>query len=312
MTEPRATIAVNLLGMRGIVRTVQDLLGETEVVVATDDDRAPDAEILAVFSPDREVVRRAVTPGVRWIHALSAGVDGFPLDLATGRVFTCSRGASAVPIAEWTMAMLLAPAKRLPESWIVEPPQHWSRAELASLEGQTLGLVGIGAIGSEVATRALAFSMDVVAIRRTDAPAPQPDIELVTSFRELLERSDHLVLAAPGTADTHHLVDAEALASMRPDAHLVNIARGSLVDQDALIAGLDRGQLAAASLDAVEPDPLPAGHPLYSHPKVRLSPHIWWGSPRTLGQTLEMFVGNVRRYRDGEPLHGLVDMEAGY
>ena len=135
---------------------------------------------------------------------------------------------------------------------------------------------------------------------------------MLTSLPDLLGRSDHVAIAAPATPQTRHIIDAEALASIKPGAHLVNIARGSLVDQDALLAALDDGRVACASLDTVDPEPLPDGHPLYSHPKVRVSPHISWSAPGTLERTLEIFVENVQRYRAGRPLTGIVDVEAGY
>ncbi|MET0628791.1 MAG: NAD(P)-dependent oxidoreductase [Acidimicrobiia bacterium] len=312
MTEDApATVAVNLMFGRGFVDAIQGAL-PGEVVVASSDPRAARAEILAVYTNDDASVRASVTPAVRWIHALSTGVDGFPFDAVGDRAFTCSRGAGAVPIAEWAMAMILAHAKRLPESWVHEPPARWSVADLDSLAGRTLGLVGIGTIGTALARRALVFDMEVIAYRRhADRPALE-GVTVVSDLVELLARADHVVLAAPATAATRHLVDAAAFAAMKPSAHLVNIARGSLVDQDALLAALDAGQLAAASLDVVDPEPLPAGHPLYEHPKVRVSAHISWSTPEGMARTLELFVENVRRYRAGEALDGVVDVEVGY
>jgi phosphoglycerate dehydrogenase-like enzyme len=108
------------------------------------------------------------------------------------------------------------------------------------------------------------------------------------------------------------MINAESLAAIKRGAHLVNIARGSLVDQDALLAALDDGRVACASLDTVDPEPLPSGHPLYAHPNVRVTAHISWSAPDSLRPTLDLFADNVRRYRAGEALHGLVDVEAGY
>ena len=135
---------------------------------------------------------------------------------------------------------------------------------------------------------------------------------MVTNFTDLLPDVDHLVLAAPGTARTRHLVDAAALAAVKPGVHLVNIARGSLVDQDALRVALDDGRVAMATLDTVDPEPLPEGHWLYSHPKVRLSAHVSWASPAGMARTLEIFVDNLRRYAAGEPVLHVVDADEGY
>ncbi|MEY2432893.1 MAG: hypothetical protein QOC92_2618 [Acidimicrobiaceae bacterium] len=273
---------------------------------------ASPSEILLTFAPRPEALDRALELGVRWVHVLATGVDSVPLERLNGCVVTCSRGASAVPIAEFVLATMLAFEKRLPESWVREPPDRWNFAELGGLRGRTLGLIGLGAIGQEVARRALAFDMHVTAVRRRPDPSPMDGVTMVGSLPELLSGSDHVVIAAPATPQTRHLLSAAEFAAMKPTAHLVNVSRGSLVDQDALVAALDSGQLAMASLDTVEPEPLPAGHPLFSHPRVRLSAHISWSAPDSLLRTLELFIENLRRYRAGEPLEGIVDINAGY
>jgi phosphoglycerate dehydrogenase-like enzyme len=188
-----------------------------------------------------------------------------------------------------------------------EPPEHWSWTELGGLHGRTLGLVGLGGIGSAVATRAAAFGMEILAVRRTDAPSPVPGVTVVSSLAELLPRADHLVLAAPATPKTEHLIGEHELSLVKPGVHVVNIARGALIDQEALRGALDDGRVAMASLDVCDPEPLPAGHWLYAHPKVRLSPHISWSSPALGGRIVELLVDNVRRYVAGEPLEGVVD-----
>jgi phosphoglycerate dehydrogenase-like enzyme len=251
--------------------------------------------------------------GVRWVHALGTGVDAFPLGLLDpGQVLTCSRGASAVPIAEWVLAVMLAFEKRLPDAWIHARPARWSRLALGTLHGRTLGLVGLGGIGTAVAERALPFGMRVRAHRRT-ATAPRPaGVEIAPSLADLVGSADHLVLAAPATPATRRLVDAAVFAAMKPGVHLVNVARGALVDQDALRAALDDGRVACASLDAVEPEPLPEGHWLYGHPRVRLSPHVSWSMPDAADVLVDAFLDNLRRYGAGEPLTGVVDRAAGY
>jgi phosphoglycerate dehydrogenase-like enzyme len=268
------------------------------------------SDVLVMF-PGQDIAP-ALT-GVRWVHALAAGVDRFPFEQLGDRVLTCSRGASAPAIAEFVLATMLAFEKQLPDTWVTEPPDNWNIAALGGLAGKTLGLVGVGAIGTEVARRALAFDMRVVAYRRRpDAPAPVEGVDVVAELSEVLGAADHVVVAAPATPETTQLIDAEAFAHVKPGVHLVNIARGSLVDQDALKAALDDGRVARASLDVVDPEPLPAGHWLYSHPKVRLSPHVSWSAPGTMDRTITLFVENLARYRAGEPLVGVVDAEAGY
>jgi phosphoglycerate dehydrogenase-like enzyme len=249
---------------------------------------------------------------VQWIHLLSAGIGNFPLDLLHGRPLTTSKGASAPAIAEFTLAAMLAFEKQLPATWIHEPPAPRPMPSLGGLRGRTLGLVGVGAIGSEVAIRASAFGMTVVAFRRSGQPADLPGVEVVRSLVDVLRRSDHLVVAAPATAETYHLLDAAAFAETKPGLHLVNVARGTLVDHDALLAALDDGRVAMASLDVTDPEPLPAGHVLYTHPKVRISPHISWSAPSTLPAMIGIFTDNARRWQAGEPLANLVDVAAGY
>jgi phosphoglycerate dehydrogenase-like enzyme len=202
----------------------------------------------------------------------------------------------------------------MPETFLAEPPKYWNfpNPPLDRIEGSTLALVGMGGIGAAVASRAHAFGMHVRAMRRTDAPSPVPDVEMVRSLEELLPGADHVVLAAPATARTQHLIDAHAFSLMKPGVHIVNIARGALIDQDALRVALDDGTVARATLDTVDPEPLPAGHWLYSHPNVRLAAHISWYTPDLQREALEIFVENLGRYARGEQLLHVVDAAEGY
>jgi phosphoglycerate dehydrogenase-like enzyme len=247
-----------------------------------------------------------VAARVRWVHITGTGLDRLPDELFAVRVLTCGRGASAVPISEFVLASILAFEKRLHEVWIQEAPEAWNRAELGGLSGRTLGLIGLGGIGQAVARRALAFDMRVVALRRREAPPP-PGIEIALSVDDVLRESDHLVLATPLTPATHHILDRRAFNHVRPGLHLVNIARGRLVDEDALRAALDDGRVAMASLDCVYPEPLPPGHWLYTHPRVRLTPHISWSSPRGMERVFDQTLDNIGRYLAGRPLEGIVD-----
>jgi len=297
----------------GISKEITDAVPEVEVVeVPTDGDVDPTVEGEVLLAMHRSAtLPELASRGVRWVHNFGTGVDGFPQEVYAGRTVTCSRGAGAVPISEFVLATMLAFEKDVPDVWLHEPPKHWSWAQLGQLHGRTLGLIGLGGIGTAIASRALAFEMRVVATRRSHAPSPLAGVEVVDLSR-LLPAADHLVVAAPATANTRHLVDASALASVKPGVHIVNIARGSLIDQDALRVALDDDRVARASLDVCDPEPLPAGHWLYAHPKVRLSAHISWSSPDLYNRILELFVANLRRYLAGEPLEGVVDPVEGY
>ena len=301
---------INQLG-RNAAEAMKAAVPDVEVVDAGADPPAPDLRADVLFGGwgphTLDYAQR-----VGWVHLAGTGVDSFPDELFDGRIVTCARGASAIPIAEFVLAAMLAFEKHLPETWIHEPPDHWNFASLGWLNTRTLGLVGLGGIGLAVAERALPFGMDVRALRRRPEPSPLAGVEVVGSLEELLPVADHVVLAAPATARTRHLIDADALALVKPGVHLVNIARGALVDQDALRVALDDGRVAMATLDTVDPEPLPEGHWLYTHPKVRLSAHVSWASPAGMARTLEIFVDNLRRYAAGEPVMHVVDAEEGY
>jgi phosphoglycerate dehydrogenase-like enzyme len=288
---------------------------DVEVVVVAERGEVPAevrGEVLLTFTWGAPNLAEIVARGVRWVHTYGTGVDGFPFQALGNQVLTCSRGASAIPIAEWVLAVMLAAEKDLPAAWIHEPPQHWSLASLGGLYGKTLGLVGVGGIGRAVAVRALGFGMRVLAHRRTGAPSPVAGVEVVGELAAVLAAADHLVLAAPATAETRGLIGEAALARVKRGVHLVNVARGELVDHDALRRALDDGRVGLASLDCVEPEPLPAGHWLYTHPCVRLSPHTSWSMPGAFDRLLDPFLENLRRYRIGQPLEDVVDVARGY
>lgn len=295
-----------------LVEALRGALPEARLVRAGSPEAEAEADVLVALSDEAPELVRAMTPGIRWVHILGAGADGFPFELLDDRTLTCSRGAGAPAIAEFVLAALLAFEKRLPDAWITEPPDAWNSAQLGTLEERVLGIIGLGAIGTEVARRAVAFGMDVAAVRRSAAPSPIGGVRLCTDLPTLLAQSDHLVVAAPGTAATRHLLDDEAFAAVKHGMHLVNVARGSLVDQDALVRALDDGRIARATLDVVDPEPLPTGHVLYRHPGVRLSPHVSWSSPLTGRRTIALFADNLARFRAGSALLGVVDREAGY
>lgn len=258
-------------------------------------------------------------PGtLRWVHTASVGVDFFPPWLLQVPQVSCARGVAAAPIADYVLSAMLAHN----QPWAdrrVQSPEAWrrefERAEaqpLRLLAGQHLGLLGFGAIGQAVARRALAFGMQVTALRRSAAPLGEPGVAQARSLPELLAQVDHLVLALPITAESRHVINAEALAHARPGLHLVNIARGALVDQQALLQALDSGRLGAATLDVTDPEPLPVGHPLYTHPGVRLTPHISWAAGEVQTATADKFIDQLQRYFKGEPLADLVDAQRGY
>ncbi len=215
-------------------------------------------------------------------------------------------------VAEWTMAMLLAFEKQLPQQWVHEPPARWGTVNLGGLDGKSLALAGFGTIGQAVATRALAFGMTVRATRRSDAPSEVPGVDIVGDIGALVADADHVVLAAPATPQTRGFADAAFFASMKPGVHFVNVARATLVDETALRDALDRGIVSAASIDVSEPEPLPAAHWFYSHPRVRFSPHVSWSGPGLWDASIRRLIDNLERWQQGRPLEGVVNVQEGY
>jgi phosphoglycerate dehydrogenase-like enzyme len=272
-----------------------------------------EGDVLVTSPVATPILPEALGRGVRWVHTIGTGVDRFPLHLiGPDMTLTCSRGASAIAIAEWTITMMLAFEKQLPDSWAGAPPERWFRANLGTLYGKTFAIIGLGGIGERAAALAKPFDMRIKALRRSRRPAETEGVEVVGTLPEVLDGADHVMLAAPLTPETRHLINADSLAMMKPGVHLVNIARGGLIDQDALRAALDSGHVARASLDTVDPEPLPDGHWIYSHPGVRFSPHISWSMPAAQGLLHESFRENLRRYLDGGPLEYVVDVQLGY
>lgn len=299
-----------------LMEPVREAFPEVEILALPVEGPLPDGEmpkILLTLPWGTPNVGEALARGVHWVHAYGTGVNGFPFDVLGEATLTCSRGASATAISEWVMAVLLAAEKQLPQTWLTAPPERWNTAALGTLEGRRLALVGFGAIAQAIARRALPFGMKVSALRRTATGSPIPEVEVRTDLSALLADADHVVVAAPETPATRHLMNAAAFAAMKPGAHFVNIARGGLVDQDALREALDReGGLELATLDVVDPEPLPEGHWLYTHEKVRLSAHISWSSPVSHSGLLDRFLENLGRYRRGEELAYRVDPSERY
>jgi phosphoglycerate dehydrogenase-like enzyme len=308
---------MRILNMWGdaVGEQIRAAVPDAEVVTvgpASDFDHSVRGEVLFAIWFDHPLFEDLGAHGVEWMHLPGTGIDAIPRHLLEGRTVTCARGVSAIPISEYVLAAMLGFEKDMPSIWLDQPPETWNIASLGELAGKTVGIVGLGGIGTAVARRCLAFDMRVRALRRNPSRTAIEGVEIANDLSDLLERADHVVLAAPATAATARLLDATAFDRMKPGVHLVNIARGSLVDEHALRAALDDGRVALATLDTVDPEPLPDGHWMYSHPRVRLSAHISWSSPRAFERIVASFTDNVKRYAAGEPLHGIIDPDEGY
>jgi phosphoglycerate dehydrogenase-like enzyme len=258
----------------------------------------------------------AAAPRLQWIQMASAGVERamFPALAERPITLTNAAGVYGIPIAEHTLAMMLALSRRLPELILAQQRHEWESADAGELFDSTVVVVGLGGIGREVARRCRCLGMRVLATRMHPTN-PDPDADRVAgadALPGLLPEADWLILCAPATSASRHMIGATELAAMKPSARLINIARGSLVDQPALAAALQSGALAGAGLDVFETEPLPADSPLWDMPNVIVSPHTSGASPRSLERTLRLFLENLRRYLAGEPLENVVDKSEGY
>jgi phosphoglycerate dehydrogenase-like enzyme len=232
-----------------------------------------------------------------------------------GLTVTNGRGVFSVPIAEYVMTMMLAICRRLPQLMELQRERTWQPIEALELADTTIGLLGVGDIGREVARLAGPFGPRIVAVRRRPNAAPVPGIEVLGDLQampELLAVSDFVVLALPLTGETETLIDDDALAGFKPGSWLINVARGALVDETALLRALRSGRIGGAVLDAVREEPLPETSPFYRLSNCIVTPHTSWSSAAVLGRTFDVFCDNLRRYRAGQPLEYVVDLAAGY
>jgi len=276
---------------------------------------ARDAEVLfGRITP--ELFERA--PMLRWVHTLGAGVDGtlFPELVESDVALISEKGTVGPHLAEQAFALLLALTRGIARS-IRE--RTWEnrlsiRAGAWELTDRTMGVVGLGGTGREVARRAAAFGMRVVAVDPEEVPKP-PEVSALWKmdrFGDLLEQSDVVVVCAPLTAETRGMFDQSAFRRMRRHALLVNVTRGGIVDERALMGALAEGLIAGAGLDVTPREPLPADHPLWDMPNVVVTPHVAGASPYRLDRAIEVFVDNLTRDRAGQPLQSLIDKHKGY
>ena len=300
-------------------RTRQDVsdASRTDALAAiTDAQRDAIARADVMFGFDVPFDLADTAPRLRWVQGIGSGYEhiwggGLERD---GIVVTNAVGVSAAPMAEFVLGRILQLWKRFPEIEDLAARHEWKPAYGRMLAGSTVGIIGLGAIGRALAERASALGMRVVASRRTWQPgmtAPYVDtLYGPDDLPVLLAESDVVLLCAPSTPETRGLIDADALASMRPGALFVNVGRGTMVDEPALIDALERGQLAAAVLDVTSEEPLPSEHPLWDAPNVYISAHCSATSDGYVERVLAVFLDNLARYLADEPLRNVVDAAA--
>jgi len=290
----------------------------------------PDYERLARELPDTDIfvgysLRAEQLAGarkLRWIHSTAAGVAQlmYPELRDSGIVVTNPSGIFSAPMAEHTMGLLIALARNFPDSvrhqdrGVWSQQLLWDKRPLTELNGKLLLIVGYGSIGHELARRAKAFDMRVWGVSRTgrgDATLAERIVP-VSQLHDVLPHADYVVLCAPETPQTRHLIGAREIALLKPTAYLLNVARGSLLDPSALIAALQAEKLAGAALDVTDPEPLPAEDPLWHAPNLLLTPHTSAISDRLWSREISLLLDLLQRWFEGRELFNLVDLHRGY
>jgi phosphoglycerate dehydrogenase-like enzyme len=256
-------------------------------------------------------------PRVRWVHSRSAGIDHilFPALVASPVILTNARGVFSRALAEFVTGAVLFFAKDFRRLLRSQAAGRWEPYEPLPVAGRTLGIVGYGDIGRAVAGHARGLGMTVVALRRRPGAGPDGVADEVVgpgALHQLMGRSEYVVVAAPLTPDTRGLVGRAALAAMKREGVLINVGRGPVIDEAALVDALEQGRLRGAALDVYEKEPLPAGHPLYRFDNVLLSPHCADNTAGWREEAMGVFLENLERFRRAQPLRNHVDKTLGY
>ncbi len=286
--------------------------------------RHPEAEVLCSFRPPADL--RALAPRLRWVQLPSAGADGAVraglVSPAAQVIVTTASGIHAIPIAEYVFSSMLLYVRQWPALLALQRERTWPNFEARmrlggrELYGASLGIVGLGHIGRRIAQLGRAHGMRVLGLRRSARPG-ETDADADALFpsdrlSDLLAASDFVVIAVPRTAQTHHLIGEPELRAMRPTAYLVNIARGDVIDEPALVRALTEGWIGGAGLDVTEHEPLDPASPLWTLPNVILSPHVSGSTDRYSARFTDLFIANLARFRAGQPLLNVVDPARGY
>ena len=316
------TVLVNTDVPGPVLTLIRDISPRLTVVSQAEFQAQPHwlAEADVLYTQRLEASRVASAPRLRWVQTFGAGVEWLltpEVRRREGLLITNVSGIHAQPIAEHVFGFVLSFARQLHRAAGLQRARNWNSASLSdnvgSLSGATLGIVGLGAIGTRIAQVASAFGMRVIALKRT--PGGAAGVERVFGPGQLvpfLKEAEYVVNALPLTEQTRGFFGAAEFAAMRSDAVLINIGRGGTVHTDALVDALRKGSIAGAALDVVEPEPLPADHPLWTLDNVILTPHYSGAHPGYVQRASAIFLENLARFVNGEELVNLVDPHAGY
>lgn len=270
------------------------------------------AEALLAWRPPVRLAARA--PRLRWIQSLTAGCDQWLVpDYPEGAVLTCARGSHRLAMPEHILAALFLVTKSLAQIVLDQRERRWTRRVNPTLAGRTLGILGVGAIGTELARKAAALEMRVIGTRRDGAPVAH--VERVYRPGEsdaVLAAADYVVVLLPSTRETRGFINAATLARMKPSAYLLNFGRGDLVVEADLAAAVRNRVIAGAVLDVFVTEPLPVDSPLWSTEGITIFPHVGGLHPERDEIVAELWVENLRRFAEGRPLREVVDRARGY
>ncbi len=313
------------LGRDELLKLLDGELSEVEFVTPLELGKNSSANIDAVLLSCAQPNLLANVSGVAWLHAYSAGVETclqHPSMSGAKNVpiFTNGRGAAASVIAEHAIAMTMALSRGLHRFRDEQLSSRWSRSILneggvtTTLEGKTMLVLGLGSVGKQVARKANALGMRVVATRNRSKSGPDyvDYVGLASETMELSRQADVIVNALPLTNDTKGLLDKDFFAVLKPSALLISVGRGGTTDTDALIHALENKLIAGAGLDVTDPEPLPAEHPLWQQRDVIITPHLAGTGGEGRGKAIRLAADNLRRYQAGQPLLNLVDVDLGY
>ncbi len=314
IADPSAPFLKSLSRVPADMRTI--VAGDPEKLKES----APEADAI-LFAAGRGGLLNPVLPlaaKARWIHSLWTGVEGLmtPELAAHPAPLSNGRGVFRWPLADWVIAVMLHYSFDLRRVIRQQEAGVWEPFTSAMLKGKTLGIVGYGSIGSAAAERARPFGMKIAALRRRpelSGGGEWVDVNYPPSqINELMAASDYVLAALPATAGTRGLIGQAQIAAMKPTSVMINVGRGSSIDEPALLRALESGKIRGAALDVFTTEPLPAGHPFYKLPNVLLSPHTADRVEGFLEPALDCFFENLERFRKGEPLLNVVDKHAGY
>lgn len=304
---------------------LEQLPPETNLAVGTSAEAferlADDADVIFNWSANGGLLREVflMCPRVRWVHSRSAGLDGVIFkELAESPVpLTNGRGVFSQSLGEFALAAILYFAKDLRRMVRNQEAGRWEQFDITEISGQTVGIVGYGDIGRAVATRARAMGMRILAIKRHGPPLYNVDPLVNQFFKpedriEMMRHAHYIVASAPLTPETRGMIGEPEFAAMLPEAVVINIGRGPVIDEPAMIRALTQNRIRGAALDVFDREPLPQGHPFYSLQNVLLSPHCADHTPDWTEQAMRFFLAQFDRYAKGEPLHNAVRKELGY